>query len=51
MSDTIGYPGASNPPEGTPATYDMSRIRWMEPRDDYQRVGEAWEEIKLLMGK
>jgi putative spermidine/putrescine transport system substrate-binding protein/spermidine/putrescine transport system substrate-binding protein len=51
MSDTIGYPGASNPPEGTPASYDMKRIRWMEPRDDYQRVGEAWEEIKLLMGK
>ncbi len=51
MSDTIGYPGASNPPDGTPATYDMSRILWMEPRNDYQRVGEAWEEIKLLMGK
>jgi hypothetical protein len=29
----------------------MSRILWMQPRDDYQRVGEAWEEIKLLMGK
>ena len=50
MSDTIGYPGCSNPPEGTPSTYDMSRIQWMQPRGDYQRLGEAWEEIKLKMG-
>ena len=50
MSDTIGYPGCSNPPEGTPATYNMSRIQWMQPRGDYQRLGEAWEGIKLKMG-
>jgi len=51
MSDTIGYPGCSNPPEGPPATYKMERIQWMQPRDDYQRLGEAWEEIKLEMGQ
>jgi spermidine/putrescine-binding protein len=51
MSDTIGYPGCSNPPEGPPATYKMDRIQWMQPRGDYQRLGEAWEETKLMMSR
>ncbi len=51
MSDTIGYPGCSNPPQGPPATYKMDRIQWMQPRGDYQRLGEAWEETKLMMSQ
>ena len=49
MSDTIGYPGASNPPEGI--NYVMDRIVWLQPRGDYQVLTEKWSEIKLILAE
>ena len=49
MSDTIGYPGASNPPEGI--NYVMDRIVWLQPRGDYQVLTEKWSEIKLILAQ
>jgi len=49
MSDTIGYPGACNPPEGI--DYEMDRIVWLQPRGDYQTLTEKWSEIKLILAK
>jgi putative spermidine/putrescine transport system substrate-binding protein/spermidine/putrescine transport system substrate-binding protein len=49
MSDLIGWPSCSYPFEGL--DYDMNRVVWYQERDDWQKMGEEWTEIKLIMGQ
>lgn len=48
MSDKEGYNSTSIPTEG--ASY-ASRLVWLQPRGDYERLSQFWNEIKLMLSQ